>query len=228
MRWQLLLAAVMLRAAHSTLAQSRSLYAVATRKWVEGFVVAKKLCPWAAAAAASEETMRVTVLPGAFNTPRASLALTSAVLAEAKSLAAPANAGKTTLIVLPHSSLASSFPAYLDAAAAVEALLTSSRLDASIQLATFHPLYQFAGTRPDSPENFTNRSPYPVLHLLRVADVEGAIRTYTRLKVGVPPSFCSPLLSSASCAPSLPFLPLTHSHAHPAPYPISATPPPLL
>lgn len=191
---------LLLRASHST-AQMGRLSLVATRKWIERVVVAKKLCPWAAAAAASEETMRVAVLHGGFDTPRACLELTSAVLAEAKALARPASAGKTTLIVLPHASLSSSFDTYLEASRAVEALLHSSRLDRSIQLATFHPTYQFAGTSTDSAENYTNRSPYPILHLLRVDDVEAAIKTYTRLKV---PSPRSPPSLPCPLSPSIP------------------------
>jgi hypothetical protein len=44
-------------------------------------------------------------------------------------------------------------------------------LEGVIQVASFHPQYQFAGTKPDDVENFTNRSPYPMLHLLREASV---------------------------------------------------------
>lgn len=48
-------------------------------------------------------------------------------------------------------------------------------LEGEIQVASFHPQYQFAGTRPDDIENHTNRSPYPTLHLLREASVERAL-----------------------------------------------------
>jgi uncharacterized protein len=48
-------------------------------------------------------------------------------------------------------------------------------LEGEIQVASFHPQYQFAGTRPDDIENYTNRSPYPTLHLLREASVERAL-----------------------------------------------------
>jgi hypothetical protein len=50
-------------------------------------------------------------------------------------------------------------------------------LEGEIQVASFHPQYQFADTEPDDIENFTNRSPYPTLHLLREASVERAVAT---------------------------------------------------
>jgi hypothetical protein len=46
-----------------------------------------------------------------------------------------------------------------------------------IQVASFHPRYQFAGSEPDDVENLTNRSPYPILHLLREASVERAVES---------------------------------------------------
>ncbi len=47
-----------------------------------------------------------------------------------------------------------------------------------IQIASFHPRYQFAGAEPDAIENYTNRSPYPMLHLLREASVERAVAAF--------------------------------------------------
>ena len=53
-------------------------------------------------------------------------------------------------------------------------LLAELDLEGEIQIASFHPDYQFAGTEPDDLSNLTNRSPYPMLHLIREADVERA------------------------------------------------------
>jgi hypothetical protein len=47
-----------------------------------------------------------------------------------------------------------------------------------IQIASFHPEYQFEGTRPDDIGNATNRSPYPTLHLLREASIERAVQSF--------------------------------------------------
>ena len=51
-------------------------------------------------------------------------------------------------------------------------------LSDEVQLATFHPDYCFADQDPDDPENLTNRSPYPILHLLRAVEVEQAVEQY--------------------------------------------------
>jgi hypothetical protein len=56
--------------------------------------------------------------------------------------------------------------------------LTELDLDSVIQIASFHPQFQFAGTRPDDISNFTNRAPYPTLHLLREESIERAIEAY--------------------------------------------------
>ena len=51
-------------------------------------------------------------------------------------------------------------------------------LDGVYQLASFHPDYQFAGTEPEDAQNYTNRAPHPVLHLLRESSLEAAIASY--------------------------------------------------
>jgi hypothetical protein len=66
------------------------------------------------------------------------------------------------------------FADYNDFLGAGERLVAALGLRGVIQLASFHPGYQFAGTAPDAVENYTNRSPYPMLHLLREASVSAA------------------------------------------------------
>lgn len=56
-----------------------------------------------------------------------------------------------------------------------DVLLKHMKLEGVYQIASFHPQYQFAGTHPDDPENYSNRSPYPMLHVLREASVERAV-----------------------------------------------------
>ena len=56
-----------------------------------------------------------------------------------------------------------------------EALLADMEREGVYQIASFHPQYQFAGTQPDDPENYTNRSPYPLLHLLREDSLSDAV-----------------------------------------------------
>jgi hypothetical protein len=51
-------------------------------------------------------------------------------------------------------------------------------IEGVFQVASFHPDYQFAGTQPDDVENYTNKSPYPMLHLIREESLEKAIENY--------------------------------------------------
>ncbi|MEI7296224.1 DUF1415 domain-containing protein [Paraburkholderia tropica] len=78
----------------------------------------------------------------------------------------------TTLLILPHA--LTNFLDYNDALHFADLLLGQLRLDGELQIASFHPQYQFEGTQPDDIENYTNRAPYPILHLLREASIERA------------------------------------------------------
>lgn len=97
------------------------------------------------------------------------------ILKEAKDLLPPTSADcrETTFIILPS---VSNFSTFLILVHEIEDLLTKSGLWKDIQVATFHPEYLFEGTESTAEENYTNRSPYPMLHLLRVKQVEQAIR----------------------------------------------------
>ena len=66
-----------------------------------------------------------------------------------------------------HPQVLTRFPDYNDFLAEVDRLLHRLDLEGVLQVASFHPQYQFAGTEPDAVENYTNRSPFPMLHLLR-------------------------------------------------------------
>jgi hypothetical protein len=67
---------------------------------------------------------------------------------------------------------------YNDFLGVAEAAVADLGLEGVLQVASFHPQYQFAGTGPDDIENYTNRSPYPILHLLREASVERAVAAF--------------------------------------------------
>lgn len=77
---------------------------------------------------------------------------------------------ETTLLILPGAT--SDFERFNDWLAEADALLRDRRLTGIIQLVGFHPAFRFAGDDPDDPANFTNRSPYPMLHLLRESSIE--------------------------------------------------------
>jgi hypothetical protein len=70
------------------------------------------------------------------------------------------------------------FPAYLELVSTAERLMRRNGYDGVYQIASFHPLYQFAGTDAEDPANFTNRSIYPMLHLLREDHITKALRHY--------------------------------------------------
>jgi hypothetical protein len=82
----------------------------------------------------------------------------------------------TTLLIAPYA-----LPEFLDFndfLAACDAVLIELELDGVLQVADFHPRYQFGGTDVDDIENFTNRTPYPTLHLLREASIDKAVAAY--------------------------------------------------
>lgn len=82
----------------------------------------------------------------------------------------------TTLLIVPHA--LADFLAYNDFLYFADRLLRSLRLDGTLQIASFHPQYQFEGTGPDDIENYTNRAPYPVLHLLREDSIARAAEAF--------------------------------------------------
>lgn len=83
---------------------------------------------------------------------------------------------ETTLIIYPdHFYL---FDAYLDFLAMAESLLIEQGYEGIYQLASFHPDYCFDGESPSDPANFTNRSPYPMIHLIRESSLANALKTF--------------------------------------------------
>lgn len=85
-------------------------------------------------------------------------------------------AAETLLLILPNGF--SSFATYLKLVASAEALLKKTGYEGVYQLATFHPGYLFAGSKPGDAANYTNRSPYPVLQILRERSVSRAVDSY--------------------------------------------------
>ncbi|ERS87774.1 DUF1415 domain-containing protein [Halomonas sp. PBN3] len=141
----------------------------ATRQWVETFVVARNVCPFAGREVERDSIRYVAVDAAAWEP--ALLAL----LSECERLdATPAI--ETTLLVLTPGLEA--FDDYLDFLGVAEALLADQGYEGTYQLASFHPDYVFADAEEADPANFTNRSPFPMLHLLREAGLERALSHY--------------------------------------------------
>ena len=142
-----------------------------TRRWLEKAVIGLNLCPFAKAVYVKQQVR--FVLSDA-TTPEALLEELAEELVLLRDT--PAERIDTTLIV--HPDVLGDFLDYNDfldnADAAVEAL----DLQGILQVASFHPQYQFAGTAPDDVSNYTNRAPYPMLHLLREDSVERAVAAF--------------------------------------------------
>lgn len=80
---------------------------------------------------------------------------------------------ETTLLIHPW--VLADFIEYNDFLGICDEVVAELGLEGVLQVASFHPQYQFAGSQPDDIENCTNRSPHPILHLLREASVERAV-----------------------------------------------------
>ncbi|MCE9658135.1 MAG: DUF1415 domain-containing protein [Burkholderiales bacterium] len=142
-----------------------------TRAWVERVVIGLNLCPFAKA---PQVKGQVRLVLSEASEPEALLA---ALIDELKLLAeAPAERIETTLLIHPH--VLADFADYNDFLGVAEDAVAELELDGVIQVASFHPQYQFAGSSPDDIGNATNRSPYPTLHLLREESVERAVAAF--------------------------------------------------
>ena len=142
-----------------------------TREWLEKAVIGLNLCPFAKPVHVAG---RIRYAVSRAETPEALLADR---LVELRTLtAADPDDIETTLLIHPR--VLTDFLDYNDFLGVADAALEELDLVGEIQIASFHPDYQFEGTGPDDIENYTNRSPYPILHLLREASVEEAVASF--------------------------------------------------
>ena len=142
-----------------------------TVAWLERAVIGLNLCPFAKAVHVKGQ-IHYAVSQAA----SASELLADLGLALDELMALDAAVRDTTLLIAPNG--LHDFLDFNDFLADAENLLTERGLDGVFQLASFHPQYQFAGTAPDDITNFTNRSPYPLLHLLREDSIERAVQAF--------------------------------------------------
>ena len=143
----------------------------ATRRWLERAVIGLNLCPFAKAVYVKQQ---VRFVLSAATTPEALLEELAYELVLLDRTAPEQT--DTTLLVHPH--VLGDFLDYNDFLDQADAAVDALGLEGEIQVASFHPDYQFAGTPYDDPGNCSNRSPYPTLHLLREASVERAVEAY--------------------------------------------------
>jgi uncharacterized protein len=139
-----------------------------TRAWIEKAVIGLELCPFARAVYVGER-IRYSI-----SAARDEDELLGDLARELSMLAsAPEDLCETTLLIHPW--VLTDFAEYNVFLNAADREVGTLGLRGEIQIASFHPHYQFEGTTPDDIGNFTNRSPYPMLHLLREASVERAV-----------------------------------------------------
>ena len=140
----------------------------ATCRWLERSVIGLNLCPFA------EGVYRGGRLRIRVSEQGSASGLLEELREELRGLhAADPLHCETTLLVHPW--VLTDFIEYNDFLDACEASIVDLGLEGEVQVASFHPRYQFAGTQPEDIENYTNRSPYPMLHLLREASIDRAV-----------------------------------------------------
>ena len=142
---------------------------LATRTWLEKAVIGLNLCPFA-----KPVRDRIRYAVSVAETPDE---LRADLVDELQTLAA-ADPGEIETTLLIHPRVFPDFLDYNDFLEVADETLEELDLVGEIQVASFHPEYQFAGTEPDDIENYTNRSPYPMLHLLRESSVDAAVAAY--------------------------------------------------
>ena len=142
-----------------------------TQRWLERAVIGLNLCPFAKAVHV-KGLIRYAVSPA---TTAAELLVD--LKNELNSLVAGEFIGfDTTLLIVPIS--LQDFLTFNDLLGKADKLLVKMNLEGVIQIASLHPRYQFAGTDEDDITNFTNRAPYPTLHLLRETSIDQAVAVF--------------------------------------------------
>jgi len=143
----------------------------ATRRWLERAVIGLNLCPFAKAVVAKHQ---VRFVLSEATTPEALLEDLARELLVLRDTTA--DEVDTTLLVHPH--VLQEFLDYNDFLDTADALVGSLGLEGDIQVASFHPRYRFAGTADEDIGNYTNRAPFPTLHLLREDSVSRAVDAF--------------------------------------------------
>ena len=140
-------------------------------QWLDEVVIGLDLCPFAARPR-REKRVRIVVSHATDEE-----ALLNDLQAELEHLSdTPAAELETTLLAIPD--MLEDFADYNDFLDAVDLWVEQFGWEGDLQVASFHPQYQFADTEADDPGNLTNRSPWPLLHIIREESLEKAIEHY--------------------------------------------------
>lgn len=151
--------------------QSKEAIIAATQLWLERAVIGLNLCPFAKAVHVKKQIRYVVSSATTLEELHKELIHELEFLAETS----PEKVDTTLLI---HPQVLTDFLDYNDFLDVVDETLDELDLAGELQVASMHPHYQFADTQPDDMENYTNRSPYPTLHLLRESSVDKAVAAY--------------------------------------------------
>jgi hypothetical protein len=144
-----------------------------TKNWVNDVVIGLNLCPFASRVVI-ENRIDYTVVSGdSLEQHLHQLADCCAKLDETSDI-------ETSLIIFPQAY--KDFDDYLELLELANLLLEDLNYAGTYQLASFHPEYLFAGSTEDDASNFTNRSPHPMLHLLRESSIEKALASYKNIE----------------------------------------------
>lgn len=142
-----------------------------TQRWLRRAVIGLNLCPFAKAVDVKDQIHYAVSRSIGFKD------LLDDLDQELKDLAALAPAVRdTTLLIVPDG--LADFLEYNDFLGQADRLLTKRDLQGVFQIASMHPLYEFADSKPDDMANYTNRSPYPTLHILREESVDRAVKAF--------------------------------------------------
>lgn len=144
-------------------------YIAPVRRWLETLVIGLNLCPFAKRELARERVRFYVSEATTDEQLQLDLEAELALLAEDEAI-------ETTLLIHPH--VLQDFFDYNQFLNHADRVVAQLGYRGTFQVASFHPDYQFGGTEPDDVENTTNRSPYPLLHLIREASLARAIAHY--------------------------------------------------
>lgn len=140
-----------------------------TQKWLSSVVIEYNLCPFAKRENDNETIHYAVIWDVGLKNQLEQIIKHCAALDEN-------GTRETSLLIFPQG--LSDFDIYLDVLAAATALLKDLGYEGIYQLASFHPEYRFEGAGINAASNYTNRSPYPMLHILREASIETALENY--------------------------------------------------
>lgn len=142
-----------------------------TQDWLTQAVIGLNLCPFAKSVHVKEQIRYVV---SEAETPEALLE----DLINELTILRDTDPEQLDTTLLIHPKVLGDFEEYNDFLDVVDAAVEDMELDGELQVASFHPQYQFEGTEPDDIENYTNRTPYPTLHLLRESSIERAVDSF--------------------------------------------------